>query len=91
MKENKQISDKFNTRKQGNVNILFCDDNPVECIYKQAVVLPHPQISGQAIIKQPVCSDNCPMFDLTPGLFGKLKFHCTGREIDVYQQTSFEQ
>ena len=88
MKETKQMSDKFNIRQQGNNNILFCNDMPVECIYRVPVMLPHPQISGQAIIKAPVCSDNCPMFELTPGLFGKLKFHCTKHEIDVYQHTS---
>ena len=91
MKETKQINPKFNIRKAGTTNILYCNDNPVECIYKIPVMLPHPQISGQAVIKAPICSDNCPMFELLPGLFGKLKFHCTKHEIDVYQMTAFDQ
>jgi hypothetical protein len=27
------------------------------------------------------------MFNLTPGLFGKLKFECTKHEIDIYTET----
>jgi hypothetical protein len=38
----------------------------------------------------PFCSDQCPMFNLTPGLFGKLKFECTKHEIDIYTLTALE-
>jgi hypothetical protein len=75
---------KWNIRKNNEVNILYCNDTPTQCIYKMPVMLPHPNIQGQVIIQNPVCSDNCPMFNFTPGLFGKLKFECTKTEIEVY-------
>jgi hypothetical protein len=79
---------KWKIKNANNVNILYCHDTPAQCIYKMPVMLPHPQIQGQVIIQNPVCSDNCPMFNLTPGLFGKLKFECTKTEIEVYLETN---
>lgn len=83
----KEEKSKFNIRLSNKTNVLYIDDQPVQCIYKVQTVLPHPQIQGQAVIVNPVCSDQCPMFNLTPGLFGKLKFECTKHEIDVYTLT----
>lgn len=85
--DNKTIKSKFNIRTLQNANALFCDDEPILCIYKVQNMLPHPQIQGQAVIITPYCSDRCPMFNLTPGLFGKLKFECTKTEIEVYTLT----
>lgn len=83
----KEEKSKFNIRTINNANVLFKDEQPIQCIYKVPTVLPHPQITGQAVINNPVCSDQCPMFNLTPGLFGKLKFECTKYEIDIYTLT----
>jgi hypothetical protein len=80
---------KWNIRNSNEVNILYCKDSPVQCIYKMPVMLPHPVIQGQVIIQNPVCSDNCPMFKLSAGLFGTLKFECTKTEIEVYTMTNF--
>ena len=84
---NNNVKSKFNIRSIQNANTLFCDDKPVECIYKMPTVLPHPQIQSTAVITMPYCSDQCPMFNLTPGLFGKLRFECTKYEIEVYTFT----
>jgi hypothetical protein len=84
---NNNVKSKFNIRSIQNANTLFCDDQPVPCIYKVPTVLPHPQIQGTAVITMPYCSDQCPMFNLTPGLFGKLRFECTKYEIEVYTLT----
>jgi hypothetical protein len=78
---------KFTIKVVNNSNVLFNDHGMVPCIYKNPTVLPHPQIAGQVIINNPACSDHCPMFNLTPGLFGKLKFECTKHEIDIYTET----
>ena len=88
--ENKNVKSKFNIRVINNENTLFCDNDPVYCIYKLPTVLPHPQIQGQAVIIAPYCSDKCPMFNLTPGLFGKLRFECTKHEIDIYTLTALK-
>ena len=88
---NNNVKSKFNIRSLQNANTLFCDDKPVECIYKVPTLLPHPQIQGQAVIVTPYCSDRCPMFNLTPGLFGKLRFECTKTEIDIYTLTPLTQ
>ena len=85
---NNNVKSKFNIRTVNKANVLFCEDQPVPCIYKSPTVLPHPQIAGQAIINNPACTDQCPMFNLTPGLFGKLRFECTKYEIEVYTFTS---
>jgi len=84
---NNNVKSKFNIRKHYNANTLFCDDKPVECIYKVPTLLPHPQIQGTGVVLVPYCSDKCPMFNLTSGLFGKLKFECTKYEIDIYTLT----
>jgi hypothetical protein len=78
---------KFTIKVVNNSNVLFNDHGMVPCIYKNPTVLPHPQIAGQVIINNPACCDHCPMFNLTPGLFGKLKFECTKHEIDIYTET----
>lgn len=77
---------KFTIKVVNNNNVLFNENTPVPCIYKNPTVLPHPHIQGQVIINNPACSDQCPMFNLTPGLFGKLKFECTKHEIDIYTE-----
>ncbi len=57
---------------------------PVECIYKAPVMLPHPTIAGQVIIKVALCCEKCPNFDLHAVSHGTLTLHCTGRKIEVY-------
>jgi hypothetical protein len=88
--ENKNVKSKFNIREQNKANTLYCDDKPVLCIYKTPVVLPHLQLQNTAVVNMPYCSDECPMFNLTPGLFGKLKFECTKHEIDIYTLTPLQ-
>ena len=46
--------------------LIHSDGNPVECIYKNPVVLPHPNIQGQMILKQTICGDRCPCFTIYP-------------------------
>jgi len=87
---NNNVKSKFNIRSLQNANTLFCDDKPVECIYKVPTLLPHPQIQGTGVVLVPYCSDQCPMFNLTPGLFGKLRFECTKYEIEVYTLTPLQ-
>lgn len=65
--------------------------DPVECIYKGPIMLPHPQISGQVVIKVTPCGTACPMFELKGEAFGKLKLHCTGRELDIYNDDNQQQ
>ena len=70
---------------QSGVNVLtHPDGNPIECIYKAPVVLPHPNLHGQMVVKVTLCDSRCPMFDLTGKAFGKLTLHCTKRELHVY-------
>ncbi len=89
MKETTQS--KFNIRKINNTNVLHVNEHPFECIYKGPVVLPHPQINGQMIIKGAPCSDNCPFFRLqNDGLFNKLIFDCNKTEIDVYMYQNLQ-
>jgi hypothetical protein len=38
--------------------------DPIECIYKVPVLLPHPNIAGQVVIKASLCSNNCPAFQI---------------------------
>ena len=87
---NNNVKSKFNIRKHYNANTLFCDDKPVGCIYRVPTLLPHATIQGTAVVTMPYCSDECPMFNLTPGLFGKLRFECTKYEIEVYTLTPLE-
>jgi hypothetical protein len=90
MKDNKTTQSKFNIQKINGVDTLHINNDPVDCIYKTPVMLPHPQIQGQAMIIKPICSSNCPMFNLTPGLFGKLTFECTKTTIEIYTLTPLE-
>lgn len=78
---------KWNIKKFRDILTLHDEKmQPIECIYKNPVLLPHPQITGQMVIKSTLCNTNCPMFDLSNDLvFGKLTLHCTGRCIDVYR------
>jgi hypothetical protein len=34
------------------------------CAYRNPVILPHPNIQGQMIIQNPVCSDGCQFFTI---------------------------
>lgn len=42
------------------------DGQPVECIYKNPVMLPHPTLHGQIIVKVTPCSNACPAFFIIP-------------------------
>lgn len=79
-------------KKTGNAETLHMPDGtPVECVYKSPVMLPHPQFAGQVVVKVTLCNTNCPMFELTGEAFGKLKLHCTGRQLDVYMDENQQQ
>ena len=91
MKTKTDYSNKFVIKKINNVSILHKNDAPIECIYKNPVVLPHPNLSGQAVIKQALCGDLCPMFNIVgEGLFKSVKFECTKYEIEVYEETEMQ-
>ena len=77
---------KWQIKNINNLHVLHHFDSPVQCIHRMPVMLPHPTISGQAIINSPVCASNCPMFDLKEnGLFSQLEFKCANNhKIDVY-------
>ena len=48
-----------------NTSTLHNDQgDPIECIYKVPVLLPHPNIAGQVVIKASLCSNNCPAFQI---------------------------
>lgn len=82
---------KFQIKKINDVNILHTSNHPVECIYKNPVMLPHPNIQGHMIIKQTLCSDLCPMFEYhKDGIFNSLTLHCTKHKIDVYEEVSYD-
>ena len=83
-KDIKQDNSEWQIKKIGESFALHKKDAVVQCIYKSPVVLPHPTISGQAIIQNPICCDNCPMFEYSGALFGSLTLHCTGRKLEVY-------
>lgn len=84
-KDTKEAASDWQIKNIGNSLALHKKDAVVQCIYKSPVVLPHPTISGQAIIQNPICNDNCPMFEYSGGLFGSVTLHCTGRKLEVYQ------
>lgn len=77
---------KWQIKNINNLHVLHHFENPVQCVHRMPVMLPHPSISGQAVINSPVCASNCPMFDLKEnGLFNQLEFKCAnGHKIDVY-------
>lgn len=35
---------------------------PCECPFRNPVILPHPQINGQAVVVQPQCNERCQFF-----------------------------
>lgn len=57
--KNYQLQDYQNTQTLHNEK-----GDPIECIYKVPVLLPHPNIAGQVVIKASLCSNNCPAFDI---------------------------
>jgi len=83
-KDTKEAASEWQIKNIGESKALHKKDAVVQCIYKMPTMLPHPTISGQAIIQNPICCDNCPMFELKEGLFSELTLHCTGRKLDVY-------
>lgn len=52
---------------QGQTTLHQLDGTPVECIFKNPVVLPHPQIAGQMVIKATPCCNLCPAFVIING------------------------
>lgn len=89
-KDTKQAVSEWQIKKIGTSKALHKKDAIVQCIYKSPVVLPHPTITGQAIVQNPICCDNCPMFEYNGNLFGSVKLHCTGRELEVYNLIAME-
>jgi len=80
-----KTKDKWLIKKVNGADTLTDETGtPVECIYRAPVVLPHPQIAGQAIIKVSLCCEKCPNFDLQAVSHGSLTLHCTGIKISVY-------
>jgi hypothetical protein len=72
------------------------DGQPVECIYKNPVMLPHPTLHGQIIVKVTPCSNACPAFDIVPkdhpantsdGNNIELCLHCCARMIVIENET----
>ena len=49
---------------QGTLTLHNDQKDPIECIYKVPVLLPHPNIAGQVVIKASLCSNNCPAFQI---------------------------
>lgn len=90
--KNIQAPNKWQIKKVNNLHVLHYFDMPVQCTYRMPVMLPHPSISGQAVINQAVCCETCPFFNLKQdGLFSKLRFECAnGYEIDVYHYMPME-
>lgn len=86
-----QILNKWQIKNINKLDVLHYYDEPVDCIYKIPVMLPHPSIVGQAVISRPICASNCAMFDLKKnGLFTQLEFKCTKTIIDVYIHEALE-
>jgi len=83
-KDTKEAASEWQIKNIGDTKALHKKEAVVQCIYKMPTMLPHPTISGQAIIQNPICCNNCPMFELKEGLFAELTLHCTGRKLDVY-------
>jgi hypothetical protein len=83
-KDTKEAASEWQIKNIGTTKALHKKDNVAQCIYKMPTMLPHPNIQGQVIIQNPICCDNCPMFELTEGLFSQLTLHCTGRKLKVY-------
>jgi hypothetical protein len=86
--DKKETLNKWTIKNINKLDVLHYFDAPVDCIYRIPVMLPHPSISGQAVITRPICASNCPMFDLKKnGLFNQLEFKCTKTTIDVYMDS----
>ena len=77
----------FTLEKIQDQEILTIKGAPVPCIYKNAVILPHPTLAGQGIVHSPTCGVNCPMFEVSDGKpWPIVTLHCTGRKLYVYQK-----
>jgi hypothetical protein len=83
--EKNKTPDKWLIKKVNGADTLTDQTGtPIECIYKAPVMLPHPTIAGQVVIKVALCCEKCPNFDLQAVSHGILTLHCTGRKIEVY-------
>lgn len=72
------------------------DGQPVECIYKNPVMLPHPTLHGQIIVKVTPCSNACPAFDIIPkdhlenatgGQYIEVSLHCCSKVVIIENET----
>lgn len=53
--------------------ILTKNGQPQPCAYVPPVLLPHPNIQGQAIIHTKACGTNCQLFETSDNV---VKLHC---------------
>jgi hypothetical protein len=76
----------------GSETLAQLDGTPIECIYKNPVILPHPNLHGQMIIKATLCNNRCPAFeflDRHPLLNGNSKavhLHCCKLTVQIKQE-----
>jgi hypothetical protein len=54
---------KFTIEIQQETEILKINSIHASCPFRNPVMLPHPQIQGQAVIQNPVCSSQCQFFN----------------------------
>jgi hypothetical protein len=69
---------KFTVKQINGDFILHKNDSPMPCAYRMPVMLPHPQLSNQAIIQSPLCGTNCQLFSLQNDI---ATFHCCNHSI----------
>jgi hypothetical protein len=44
--------------------VLRKNGNICSCPFRNPTILPHPTLSGQAVVQNPICSDGCQFFDI---------------------------
>lgn len=86
-----ETASKWHIKKINGADTLTHESgDPVECIYKTPVMLPHPQIAGQVVIKVTLCSEKCPNFQLDDTLLDNLTLCCTGIKISAHNKEKQE-
>lgn len=53
---------KLDITEHDGVLALTVYGKPAICPFRNPVILPHPQLQGQAVVSQPVCNENCQFF-----------------------------
>lgn len=72
------------TGPEGNETLTHENGQPVECMYKNPVMLPHPTLHGQVVVKITTCSNSCPAFHTTKRQ--QVFLACCQTVIDIQQE-----